>query len=32
MTRKQFDESVARYVQLGFIEAGAAEEIARSLD
>jgi hypothetical protein len=32
MTRKQFDESVARYVQLGFIEATAAEEIARSLD
>jgi hypothetical protein len=32
MTRKQFDESVARYVQLGYLEAADAEEISRSLD
>ena len=32
MTRKQFDESVARYVQLGYIEAAVAEEITSSLD
>jgi hypothetical protein len=32
MTRKQFDESVARYVQLGYIEAADAEEISRSVD
>jgi hypothetical protein len=32
MTRKQFDESVARYVQLGYIGTADAEEISRSVD
>lgn len=32
MTRKQFDDSVARYVQLGFIEAAEVEEISSTLE